>query len=250
MLRSEPPLDDTLLPEQIHEIQMNFQEPSSVNKLYSYSSSRPAILPPSRNYYARPTPPDLLYEETYLNDQGSYHGKTIYEWNIDGEAEYGILKKLHQVLMYATVCCQYGNTDHAVVKFIINGFTGQLKGWWDNVLSPVQQQEILTSIKIDVDPTTHQPVQREDAVYTLIQTIILHFIGTSTSTQDCGRELLQNLRCPSLTHFKWYKDVFLIKVLQRPDANSSHWKAKFVDGLPTLFAERVRKKLRDRREIL
>ncbi|CAL5332039.1 unnamed protein product [Camellia sinensis] len=147
-------------------------EPSSVNKLYSYSFSRPAILPPSRNYYARPTPPDLLYEETYLNDQGSYHGKTIYEWNIDGEAEYGILKKLHQVLMYATVCCQYGNTDHAVVKFIINGFTGQLKGWWDNVLSPVQQQEILTSIKIDVDPTTHQPVQRTSTIGKMRRTAI------------------------------------------------------------------------------
>ena len=33
--------------------------------------------------------------------------------------------------------------------------------------------------------------------------------------------------------------------MQRSDANSEHWKAKFIDGLPPLFAERVRQKLRD-----
>ncbi|HEX7868547.1 MAG TPA: hypothetical protein VF455_00395, partial [Chryseobacterium sp.] len=53
---------------------------------------------------------------------------------------------------------------------------------------------------------------------------------------------------PSLTHFRWYKDVFLIKVMQRSDANSEHWKAKFVDGVPTFFAEKVRKKLRDKHD--
>ncbi|CAL5397226.1 unnamed protein product [Camellia sinensis] len=74
MLRAESTPDDNLSPDQIYEIQMNFQEPSSVNKLHSYSSSRPAMLPPSRNYYARPTPLDVLYEETYINDQRSYHG--------------------------------------------------------------------------------------------------------------------------------------------------------------------------------
>uniref|UniRef100_M1B010 Uncharacterized protein n=1 Tax=Solanum tuberosum TaxID=4113 RepID=M1B010_SOLTU len=29
-----------------------------------------------------------------------------------------------------------------------------------------------------------------------------------------------------------------------PECNSTHWKSKFIDGLPTLFAERVRKTLR------
>ncbi|XP_028111364.1 uncharacterized protein LOC114309755 [Camellia sinensis] len=209
MLRAESsPDQDTSSPEQIQEIQLNFQEPSS----------------------------------------NSYHGKTIYEWNIDGESEFGIYKKLHQMMMYATVCHQYSNNDQAIAKFIINGFTGVLKGWWDNIMTPIQQTEILTAIKLELDPTTNQQVQQPDAVYTLIQTIIYHFVGTSTSTQDRGRELLQNLRCPSLTHFRWYKDVFLLKVTQRPDANSTHWKAKFIDGLPTLFAERVRKKLWDRHD--
>ncbi|KAL7163809.1 hypothetical protein ACSBR2_039848 [Camellia fascicularis] len=36
-----------------------------------------------------------------------------------------------------------------------------------------------------------------------------------------------------------------MKVVCRSDANSEHWKAKFIDGLSSLFAERVRTKLRD-----
>ena len=37
-----------------------------------------------------------------------------------------------------------------------------------------------------------------------------------------------------------------MRVVRRSDANSDHWKAKFIDGLPTLFAERIRKKMRDK----
>ena len=33
--------------------------------------------------------------------------------------------------------------------------------------------------------------------------------------------------------------------MQRYDANNKHWKAKFIDGLPNLFTERVRKRLRE-----
>ncbi|KAL7263031.1 hypothetical protein ACSBR1_001243 [Camellia fascicularis] len=36
------------------------------------------------------------------------------------------------------------------------------------------------------------------------------------------------------------------KIMQRQDANSEHWKVKFIDGLANLFAEKIRKKVRDR----
>ena len=32
--------------------------------------------------------------------------------------------------------------------------------------------------------------------------------------------------------------------MELPESNSSHWKSKFIDELPTLFAERIRKILR------
>ena len=36
--------------------------------------------------------------------------------------------------------------------------------------------------------------------------------------------------------------------MQRHDANAKHWKAKFIDGLPPLFAEKVRQKLKDQHD--
>ncbi|KAG5580725.1 hypothetical protein H5410_051352 [Solanum commersonii] len=56
--------------------------------------------------------------------------------------------------------------------------------------------------------------------------------------------LLQNLRCKTLTSFRFYKDVFLCRVMELLECNSTHWKSKFIDELPSLFAERVRKILK------
>ncbi|KAK9714056.1 hypothetical protein RND81_06G068600 [Saponaria officinalis] len=44
---------------------------------------------------------------------------------------------------------------------------------------------------------------------------------------------------------RWYKDAFLCRVMELPESSSAHWKAKFIDGLPHLFAERVKTILRD-----
>ena len=45
----------------------------------------------TRNYYPRPTFPDMQFEERNQYTQASYTSGTIYEWNIDGMTEYNIL---------------------------------------------------------------------------------------------------------------------------------------------------------------
>ncbi|KAF6148625.1 hypothetical protein GIB67_042584 [Kingdonia uniflora] len=35
------------------------------------------------------------------------------------------------------------------------------------------------------------------------------FCRISPQRHERNRELLQNLRCPSLTHFKWHKDAYM-----------------------------------------
>lgn len=45
-------------------------------------------LPTSRNYYSRPTPASILFEENSFGSALCYNSKTIYEWNIDGQSEY------------------------------------------------------------------------------------------------------------------------------------------------------------------
>ncbi|KAF6142832.1 hypothetical protein GIB67_002696 [Kingdonia uniflora] len=158
----------------------------------------------------------------------SYNRRTIYEWNIDGLSEYQIYEMIHKMLMYACICKTAGNEDDSVAKFIANGFTGAIKGWWDNVITENQKMEIFGAVKRK--GTSTNPVK--DVVYTLVQTILLHFVGLSPQKHERNRELLQNLRCPSLTHFKWYKDVYISKAMQCIDANAEHWKARFIEDFP------------------
>ena len=39
--------------------------------------------------------------------------------------------------------------------------------------------------------------------------------------------------------------MFLVKVMSRHDCESHYWKEKFIYGLPTLFAEKVRQRIRN-----
>lgn len=110
-----------------------------------------------------------------------------------------------------------------------------MKGWWDNYLTKTQRDEIYKSpIKIE------DGVAKDMAVYTLIMTIIEHFTGRFTDNSEKIRILLSNLRCKTLSDFRWYKDTFLSRIYELPNCNTSYWKVKFIDGLPFLFAEKIR----------
>ncbi|KAG5599911.1 hypothetical protein H5410_031281 [Solanum commersonii] len=50
---------------------------------------------------------------------------------------------------------------------------------------------------------------REDAVYTLVFTILEHFNGRFTNQYETVRSLLNGLRCRHLGEFRWYKDTYL-----------------------------------------
>ena len=79
---------------------------------------------------------------------------------------------------------------------------------------------------------------------TLLQAITLHFLGNPKEEQAVSKTILINLRCPSLTDYRWYKDVFLTNVLKREDNTQDFWKERFIAGLPSLFGERILNKLR------
>lgn len=85
-------------------------------------------------YYPRPTPQDVLNEEQEYVINNSYSGKSIYEWNLDGYTDRQVFMMTHRMMMYATIAKNNQNTDTAVCKIITSGFTGQLKGWWDNYI--------------------------------------------------------------------------------------------------------------------
>ncbi|KAG5605637.1 hypothetical protein H5410_027129 [Solanum commersonii] len=176
-----------------------------------------------------PTPQDVLIEERDWNQTNtSYSGSEIYEWNLDGLTDRQLTILVHRMLM--TIC-----------KMIIAGFTGQLRGWWDNYMSMDAKAAVINAKATTegVDNLGFALVNnREDAVYTLVLTILEHFSGRFTNQYETVRSLLNGLRCRHLGEFRWYKDTYLSR------------KAKFVDGLPPLFAERDKKTLRDPQGII
>ncbi|CAL5212221.1 unnamed protein product [Lathyrus oleraceus] len=227
---------------------LDINNTNNINPVY-------APRPIEKYYYKRPSPQDLLFKESEPF-QNSYSGKAIYEWNVDGLNDKQIIDTIHRMIMYSTVCKQHGNSDSSIASFITAGFVGQLRGWWDHYLTESQKLEILNHKKIiKVEPETSRSTTlattttgEEDAMYTLCLSILQHFVGTNVPIGEKIQTLLQNLRCPSLTHFRWYKDTFLSRVYQLNNPNSLHWKAKFIDGLPHFFSEKVRQSLRQKND--
>ncbi|XP_070034520.1 uncharacterized protein [Nicotiana tomentosiformis] len=70
---------------------------------------------------------------------------------------------------------------------IVAGFTGQLRGWWDNYLS-VDERAMVINAKATEDGIDNLGMalvaNREDAVYTLILTILEHFNGRFTNQNE------------------------------------------------------------------
>ena len=133
--------------EEVDELIKMFKEPynqtvsNNINNLEAFKT---------RNYYPRPTFPDMQFEERNQYTQASYTSDTIYEWNIDGMTEYNILTKLQEMTMVSIVYKLNNRLlDHVVAQTIVAGFTGQLKGWWDNYLTFEDRNGILKAYRIN-----------------------------------------------------------------------------------------------------
>ncbi|GAV77456.1 LOW QUALITY PROTEIN: zf-CCHC domain-containing protein/MP domain-containing protein, partial [Cephalotus follicularis] len=233
----------------IQEIEISSDDSvQKITKQLSTTKIDPLKIESLTSYYYRTTYPDLQIEEREKFTQASYQSGTIYEWNIDGMNEYHIINKLQEMTMVSNAHKIRNNSDKAVANILIAGFTGQIKGWWDNVLTTQQQTEILEAIQVNElkEPILNNDNETiEDAVSTLIYNIANYFVGDPTYLKDKTADQLSNLRCRKLQDFRWYKDTFMTKVLTREDANQPY-KEKFITGLPTLFAEKIKNKYREK----
>ncbi|XP_050241286.1 uncharacterized protein LOC126690204 [Quercus robur] len=137
------------------------------------------------------------------------------------------------------------NTE--VVELIVLGFTGKLLLWWNNCLTNASKEDIKHAVQKDADenPIFDERIGRgvPDGVNTLIYTIMKHFIGKPSNITSRIYDQLSNLRCKNLGEYRWYEDVFTTRVMHRSDCNSPFWKEKFINGLPTLFGQKVKETL-------
>ena len=82
-----------------------------------------------------------------------------------------------------------------------------------------------------------------DGVNTLIYTILKHFFGTPSNISSRVSNYLNNLSCPTMYDYRWYQDVFTSRVMLWKDCHKPYWKEKFIDGLPPIFAHKVKQEL-------
>ena len=118
---------------------------------------------------------------------------------------------------------------------------------WNRYLTEESKEEIKSVVHKDEDG---HPIFDEtigwgvlDGGNTLIYTITRHFIGNPSNITTRIHDQLSNLRCPTLSDDRWYEDVFTTKVMHINDCNSLFRKEKFINGLPSLFAHKIRETL-------
>ncbi|XP_021690789.1 uncharacterized protein LOC110672342 [Hevea brasiliensis] len=232
--------DDNTEINKIESILKESEHPVEINRIVY---PKPRAMVEMKPYYPRPSPINLQFEDTSYN-YVQYDGTSIVEWNIDGLSDYQIKNIIQFMTMYAMATRTKGNTDQAIAKAIIAGFTSQLRGWWDFSLSEEGKAQVLNAVKTEL--RTEGATMVSDCVNTLLYTIGMHFIGSASLYMDRSQEELMNLRCPDLSHFKWYKDAFFALIFTREDNQFDFWKEKFLSRLPSLFAERVKKQIRDK----
>ena len=177
---------------------MNQEEEDQINRIKYQKTWQQG----TRNYYHRPTPPDLLYEER-LPQKAMYNDTFIYKWSIDGLSEHETLNILRKMLIAATAYLTE-NDDHNVAQLLVFGFSGTLRSWWDNCLNEEE-------IKFLQNSTNNEG--EKNAVHRIIYEITKHFVVDPRIFQERSYEILQNIRCRTLSDFRWYHDVFISKVM-------------------------------------
>ena len=102
----------------------------------------------TKNWYSRPTPPDMQFEERVFQTQFFVFTDKIYEWNIDGLSEQEIINKMSHTSM---VCIAYQNNHDLdqpeIVNLLVTGFSGTLRGWWDSYLTEDSKNSIRNAVK-------------------------------------------------------------------------------------------------------
>ena len=168
----------------------------------------------TKNWYSRPTPPDMQFEERAFQTQFYVSVDKLYERNIDGLSEQEIINKISHMSMVGIVYQNNHDLDQPeIVNLLVTGFFGTLRRWWDSYLIKESKESIKNAIKKNDEglPIFYESIGRSilDGMNTLIYTILKHFVGTPSNISSRVFDLLNNLRCPTMSDYRWYQDVFI-----------------------------------------
>ena len=165
-----------------------------------------------------------------------YNDTFIYEWNIDGLSKHETLNVLRKMLIAATAYL-IENDDHNVAQLLISGFSRTLRSLWNNCLNKEERKFLQNSTNDEGE---------QNAVHRIVYATTKHFVGDPRILQERSYEILQNIRCRTLSDFRWYHDVFISKVMIRHDSRAPYWKERIMHGLPRALNEKVQETLREK----
>jgi hypothetical protein len=140
----------------------------------------------------------------------------------------------------------YRIPEATAVSLIISGFTGLLRAWWDNYLTPEDRENIKNHVVRIVNENDEVIEERNDSFEVLVANIAVHFMGDPQDEKNSSQEVLNNLKISTMDDYQWYRDTYLSYVLRRSDCAQASWKERFVSGLPPTFSQRIFAKLRER----
>ena len=140
----------------------------------------------TKNWYSKPTPPDMQFEERSFQTQFYVSADKIYEWNINGLSEQEIINKMGHLSMVGIAYMNNHNLDHPeIVDLLVTGFSGTLRGWWDSYLIEDSKESIKHAVKKNDEGLLifYESIGNgiPDGVNTLIYTILKHFVGTQSN---------------------------------------------------------------------
>ena len=82
-----------------------------------------------------------------------------------------------------------------------------------------------------------------DGLDTPIYTIPKYFIGIPSNISPRVSGLLSILRSSTMIGYKWYQDVFVSRNMLQHDCHKPCWKERLIDGMPPIFAHKVKQVL-------
>ncbi|XP_075674916.1 uncharacterized protein LOC142644123 [Castanea sativa] len=137
----------------------------------------------------------------------------------------------HMSMVAIAYMSNHNDLDHTdVVDLLATGFSGTLRGWWDSHLTKESRESIKHAVKRDNDgmPIFDEIINRGilDGVNTLVYTILKHFVGTPSNVSSRLSDYLNNLRCPTMSDYRWYQDVFISRVMLWKDSTKPYWKER------------------------
>ena len=119
----------------IDKLESQFTDKLRVNKLTLGTSTHDRKkgkiddICPKKNWYPKPTPPDLQFEERHTFVNSSYAPDLIYEWNMDRMLEYEIINLLHEMTLLTNVYKNNGKLDQQIARLIVTG--SLLAPWYE-----------------------------------------------------------------------------------------------------------------------